>query len=120
MQPCFAKITAITNPSPSGLFVFIDENEATLKDDQFGYPMTNRANYGTWYDLPSNRHGQGGDLSFADGHVDYWRWKAPENPFGPSAPWVVLPAQKPDYQRIGAAMRQVPIDLKAAAPGNPL
>src|SRR5262249_40699486 len=33
-QPCYAKYASITNPSPSGLFVFIDENEYTLEDAQ--------------------------------------------------------------------------------------
>jgi prepilin-type N-terminal cleavage/methylation domain-containing protein/prepilin-type processing-associated H-X9-DG protein len=122
-QPCFAKLSAITNPSPSSLFVFIDENELTLVDDQFGYPMANRMQYGDWYDMPSNRHNQGGNLSFADGHVEYWRWRAPMVAFGaPKAtgPWWVPPAQKPDYLRIGAAMRQILINMKAAPPGDPL
>lgn len=119
-QPCFSKLSAITNPSPSTLFVFIDENEQTLLDDQFGYPMVNKNNYGCWYDMPSNRHGQGGNLSFADGHAEYWRWRAPMIPFGPTPPHVAIPSQKPDYLRIGAAMRQVPIDMTAAPPGNPL
>jgi prepilin-type N-terminal cleavage/methylation domain-containing protein/prepilin-type processing-associated H-X9-DG protein len=104
-QPCFAKLSLITNPAPSQLFVFIDENENILEDDQFGYPMINQGQ-GYWWDMPSNRHNQGGDLSFADGHVEYWRWKSPE--IGDQFPQQVLPAQMPDYIRIGNAMRQVP------------
>jgi prepilin-type N-terminal cleavage/methylation domain-containing protein len=30
-QPCFVKMTSITNPPPSRLFVFLDENEGTLQ-----------------------------------------------------------------------------------------
>jgi prepilin-type processing-associated H-X9-DG protein len=115
-QPCFAKFSSITNPAPSRLFVFIDENEVTLQDDQFGYPMINYG-YGYWWDMPSNRHNQGGDLSFADGHVEYWPWHAPEIASEPSL-WV-LPAQMPDYIRIGKAMRQIPFDWNASPPGNP-
>lgn len=116
LQPCFIKMSAITNPSPSKLFVFIDENENTLEDDQFGYPMINW-DYGNWWDMPSNRHNQGGNLSFADGHVEYWKWQAPEiNTTGPFV--AVTPAQMPDYVRIGNAMRQVPIDWSAMPPGN--
>jgi prepilin-type processing-associated H-X9-DG protein len=108
IQRCFEKFSSITNPTPSQLFVFIDENEMTLEDDQFGYPMINYG-YGWWWDMPSNRHNQGANLSFADGHVEYWRWKAPEtNNAGPFVQ--VLPAQMPDYIRIGNAMRQVPVD----------
>jgi prepilin-type processing-associated H-X9-DG protein len=68
--------------------------------------------------MPSNRHNQGANLSFADGHVEYWRWQAPETATGPFQQ--VLPAQMPDYIRIGNAMRQVVIDLDAPPPGNPL
>jgi len=119
-QPCFAKFSSITNPKPSQLFVFIDENEGTLEDDQFGYPMVNfYGYYGWWFDMPSNRHNQGANLSFADGHVEYWHWKAPEtNNSGPTMR--VLPAQWPDYIRIGSAMRQIPIDPYAYPPGVPL
>jgi prepilin-type N-terminal cleavage/methylation domain-containing protein/prepilin-type processing-associated H-X9-DG protein len=115
-QPCFSKLSAITNPTPSKLFVFIDENENTLEDDQFGYPMVDEG-YGWWWDMPSNRHNQGGDLSFVDGHVEYWRWKAPEIATGPFLE--VLPSQMPDYIRIGNAMRQVPSGMDAEPPGNP-
>ena len=101
----------VTNPPPSQLFVFIDENEGTLEDDQFGYPMINNG-YGVWWDMPSNRHHQGGDLSFADGHVEYWRWKAPMLAASPSGTvgQAVTTGQWPDYIKIGSAMRQKPVD----------
>jgi len=106
IQPCFQKFSAITNPTPTHLFVFIDENEVTILDDQFGYPMINQG-YGSWWDMPPNRHDQGGQLSFADGHVEYWRWKAPMiGSIGATA----TPAQMPDYIKIGNAMRQKPFD----------
>jgi prepilin-type N-terminal cleavage/methylation domain-containing protein/prepilin-type processing-associated H-X9-DG protein len=111
-QPCFVKVSQITNPAPSHLFVFIDENEGTLQDDQFGYPMINDGWYGTWFDMPSNRHNQGADLSFADGHVEYWRWKVPMICTLPSGEigQMVPPGQWPDYTRVGNAMRLKPID----------
>ena len=31
-----------------------------------------------WWDPPANRHSQGGNLSFADGHVERWKWEAPK------------------------------------------
>jgi len=116
-QPCFAKFSQITNPPPSQLFVFIDENEQTLVDDQFGYPMINYGD-GVWWDMPSNRHDQGGDLSFADGHVEYWHWKSPmvvvrggQGPISLYPP--VTAAQHPDYIRLGNSMRQKPVDWTA-------
>jgi prepilin-type N-terminal cleavage/methylation domain-containing protein len=111
-QPCFAKLSDATNPAPPRLFVFIDENERTLQDDQFGYPMVNSGYYGLWFDMPSNRHHQGGDLSFADGHGEYWRWHEPMVDTLPSGQigQAVTPGQMPDYFRIGSAMRTKLID----------
>src|SRR5580658_441764 len=111
-QPCFAKLSDATNPAPPRLFVFIDENEGTLQDDQFGYPMINSGYYGLWFDMPSNRHHQGGDLSFADGHGEYWRWHEPMIDTLPSGQigQAVTTGQMPDYLRIGSAMRMKAID----------
>jgi prepilin-type N-terminal cleavage/methylation domain-containing protein/prepilin-type processing-associated H-X9-DG protein len=109
-QRCFEKYSNITNPVPSALFVFIDENEVTLEDDQFGYPSINY-DYGSWWDMPSNRHNQGANLSFADGHVEYWHWVSPMiDPLPPSQIVPVPPAQWHDYVRVGNAMRQLPVD----------
>jgi prepilin-type processing-associated H-X9-DG protein/prepilin-type N-terminal cleavage/methylation domain-containing protein len=119
LQPCFKKLSTITNPTPSHLFVFIDENEDTLLDDQFGYPMTNWW-YGSWADMPSNRHNQGANISFADGHVEYWHWAVSMIDTNAVATYLpVVQGQMPDYIRIGNAMRQIPIDWSTPAPGNP-
>jgi prepilin-type N-terminal cleavage/methylation domain-containing protein/prepilin-type processing-associated H-X9-DG protein len=113
-QPCFMKFSQITNPTPSQLFVFIDENEYTLSDDQFGYPMPNYM-AGYWWDMPSNRHNQGANLSFADGHCEHWHWQVPmlyTNGYlgGDLSPQVVFSPQIPDYTRVGNAMRIIPVD----------
>ncbi|MGA3181833.1 MAG: prepilin-type N-terminal cleavage/methylation domain-containing protein [Verrucomicrobiota bacterium] len=111
-QPCYQKYSSITNP-PSQLFVFIDENEGTLEDDQFGYPCP-WVQFGTqeyWWDMPSNRHSQGANLSFADGHVEHWSWQAPmlpDNP--PNYIQFIPPGGMPDWVRVGNAMRIVPLD----------
>jgi prepilin-type processing-associated H-X9-DG protein len=110
-QPCFQKYSSITNPPPSRLFVFIDENEVTLEDDQFGYPSPGDGMTGYWWDMPSNRHNQGANLSFADGHVEHWRWNAPmipQYPEGYIQP--VAPGGWADYTRVGNAMRMIVVD----------
>ena len=77
LQPCFATFASITNPTPTQLFVFIDENEVTLEDPQFGYPQPGSGWPFEWWDMPSNRHTQGCNLSFADGHAERWHWQSP-------------------------------------------
>jgi prepilin-type processing-associated H-X9-DG protein len=67
-----------TIKSPSTLFVFIDTHENAIWDSTFGvFPMNYRyADY--WLDIPADRHGQGANIAFADGHAERWRWKAPK------------------------------------------
>jgi len=90
--------------APARLFVFIDEHEDTILDAQFGNPPVGSWGDGYWWDLPANRHNQGANLSFADGHVEHWKWKVPKVFQGYVQP--VPPQEMPDYQRIQAAMKQ--------------
>jgi prepilin-type processing-associated H-X9-DG protein/prepilin-type N-terminal cleavage/methylation domain-containing protein len=106
--PSWSKFSSIRHPIPSELFVFIDENEATIYDGQFGNPLQPPlpgALADTWWDMPANRHNQGANLSFADGHVERWGWRAPMtcDVFSQE----VTPDQMQDYQRIENAMKQL-------------
>jgi len=62
----------ITTPGPADVFVFIDDNEKTIDDGVFVVGMT------SWFDYPADRHNQGANLSFLDGHVEHKRWAAPK------------------------------------------
>ena len=67
------RFAQIRSPSPESAFVFIDEDEKSNDNGGFGilrYP-DNR-----WVNLPSDRHGRMGTLSFADGHASKIRWRA--------------------------------------------
>jgi prepilin-type N-terminal cleavage/methylation domain-containing protein/prepilin-type processing-associated H-X9-DG protein len=77
--PHYSKLTQIRNPTPTGLIVFLDVNEDEIMDDEFGIPVEvdDWYGYGYWWDVPGNRHNQGCNLSFADGHVEHWKWKVP-------------------------------------------
>src|SRR6185369_8976460 len=69
LLPAWKKFSLIRSPSPSSLFVFIDEHEDTLLDAQFGNPpQSPYFAQNMWWDMPSDRHQQGANLSFADGH----------------------------------------------------
>ena len=63
-------------------FTFIDTHEDDIVDPTFGiYPADDPwipSYRNAWLDLPANRHSQGANLAFADGHVEHWRWQAPK------------------------------------------
>jgi prepilin-type processing-associated H-X9-DG protein len=65
------KITSL-RPGPSSVFVAIDEQEQSIDD---GYFLLYYPNDGTWPNLPADRHFRGANLSFADGHVEHFRWR---------------------------------------------
>jgi len=102
--PCFKKLTQITAPNSAQCLVFIDEHEDTLLDAQFGMPTDHYGGSTKWWDMPANRHGQGANLSFADGHVEHWRWKVPKVFQGFIQP--VPPAELPDYNRVRSGIKQ--------------
>jgi prepilin-type N-terminal cleavage/methylation domain-containing protein/prepilin-type processing-associated H-X9-DG protein len=74
----FHKYTEINGPVPSGLFVFIDTHPEDIWDATFGIFSSDSYFADSWLDFPSDRHGQGASVSFADGHVEHWRWRAPK------------------------------------------
>jgi prepilin-type processing-associated H-X9-DG protein len=86
------------------LLVFIDENEHTLMDSQFGMPTDHYNGTQTWWDMPANRHNQGANLCFADGHAERWKWVAPKV----FNSWMqgVTPDEMPDWLRIKACIKQ--------------
>jgi prepilin-type N-terminal cleavage/methylation domain-containing protein len=72
------KFSDIRKPPPVKAFVFIDEDVTTIEDGNFGmraYPS------GDWGNCPAKRHDNGVTLSFAEGHVEYWKWRAPRPSF---------------------------------------
>jgi prepilin-type processing-associated H-X9-DG protein len=66
--------TDIRSPGAALRLVFIDEGY--MSPD--GFAVHYASNPQNWWDDPPVRHGDGTIVSFADGHVEYWRWKAAE------------------------------------------
>lgn len=62
-------------PDTSRVFVFIDEDSRSIDDGVF---CSDRAPAQIWGNLPADRHEQGCNLSFADGHCEYWKWLNPK------------------------------------------
>ncbi len=92
----------IHNPAPSLRLVFIDEGYMTPDAFAVYYHLDK------WFDDPPVRHGDGTIVAFADGHADYWKWKATETikegrarEDSTSAQWTPkTPEGKEDLQRM--------------------
>ena len=96
-NPSFKRFTEIRNPAPAYLFVFLDVQEDEIFDCTFGMPTTQFwGDVRQWWDIPANRHAQGGNLSFGDGHVEHKKWKVPKTYSG-TLPQNVPDAELPDY-----------------------
>lgn len=66
--------------SPEKIFVFLEEHEFSIWNSSFLVIPKDKFNLssGMWSSTPADRHHQGCNLSFADGHVEYWRWFSPK------------------------------------------
>jgi prepilin-type N-terminal cleavage/methylation domain-containing protein/prepilin-type processing-associated H-X9-DG protein len=68
----YAKLSDITHPSPSALYVTMDEHPDSIND---AWQITDVGNTGTWSDLPASYHNGAGGFSFADGHSEIHKWQ---------------------------------------------
>lgn len=62
------KTTDVSVPGPAQRIVFLDEGRIT--PDSYATHYVNDR----WWDPPFVRHGDGTNVSFADGHADYWKF----------------------------------------------
>jgi prepilin-type N-terminal cleavage/methylation domain-containing protein/prepilin-type processing-associated H-X9-DG protein len=90
--------------SPSAVFAFLDENENTIED---GVYLLFRDPANTWQNAPSDRHIQGLNLSFADGHCEHWRWRCPK-PMAGLAETASSDDDLQDLRRLQAALASWP------------
>src|SRR6266850_3618454 len=67
----YKKISDLTCPSPANMWVFCDESMASLND---GFLQMNLSSY-IYPDIPANYDCRGNNLSFADSHVEWKKWK---------------------------------------------
>ncbi len=109
--PMFMKLTGIKAPNTDKCLVFIDENESTLTDSVFGMSsafsmQVQGQTIPIWWDMPADRHNQGANLSFGDGHVEHWKWAVPKTYTGPYQ--TVLPSDRPDWLRLQECIKQMP------------
>jgi prepilin-type N-terminal cleavage/methylation domain-containing protein/prepilin-type processing-associated H-X9-DG protein len=72
----FFKLTLIQNPAPVNASVFFDVSANSIDNNEFPCYNLGSGTY-EWYKLPTSRHNNGGLISFADGHAEYWHWRSP-------------------------------------------
>lgn len=71
----YGKSSQILAPSPSTLWVLVDESAQGLNDAAFAFEMIEPA----WIDAPGSYHNGACGLAFADGHSEIHKWiEAPE------------------------------------------
>ena len=107
------KYSSLPTPGPTRIFVFSEDHEESIDDGAFSFPNPWwPGNPPVWDDFPANRHNNGCNISFADGHVGYWHWRWNRPAHRPaSKPDVMFPANALDE----ADLRQ----LELALPGAP-
>lgn len=104
--PTFKKFTTIRTPSPSGLVTFLDTHEDAIFDALFGIPTPQFwPGVTQWWDIPASRHGQGANLTFADGHAEFWKWRAPKVVKARFQAQDVPPEELPDFRRVQNSFR---------------
>jgi prepilin-type N-terminal cleavage/methylation domain-containing protein len=59
-------------PKPSATLTFLEEDISTIDDGHFLYSATVK----NWFNVPAWRHQNGDVLAFADGHIEYWKWRS--------------------------------------------
>ena len=59
-----------------------------------------------WWDIPANRHSQGCNFSFRDGHAEHWKWRVPKVVQSRFSPQRVPDEELSDYRRIQNGFRQ--------------
>jgi prepilin-type N-terminal cleavage/methylation domain-containing protein/prepilin-type processing-associated H-X9-DG protein len=71
----FLKWTDFNRASPAGIWIFLDEHEATISNGAF--PLSWRGGPNAYWPghRPAGRHGGQGVLSFADGHGELHKWR---------------------------------------------
>lgn len=73
------KFTQVIEPGAANAMFFVDEqatastatSQTSVDDGYFAVTMTGN----TWQNSPGSRHGNAGMFSFADGHVEPWKWR---------------------------------------------
>ena len=71
----YIKSTGMVSPAASLTLVFLDEAANSIDNNALGiFDIASLGNQQFW-NLPASRHNNGCNVSFADGHAEYHKWK---------------------------------------------
>ena len=76
---CYFKESDVFRPSPSALWLFIDEQPDSINDGAFEFAMPVSAAATAWVDIPAKFHGNGCSFGFVDGHAEIHHWQNPQS-----------------------------------------
>jgi prepilin-type N-terminal cleavage/methylation domain-containing protein/prepilin-type processing-associated H-X9-DG protein len=68
---CYARLTDVTDPSPSSLWVIVDEDQFSIHAPFFSVSMAKPTTMINW---PGTYHNFSGNFAFADAHVEIHKW----------------------------------------------
>ncbi len=78
----YGKLGSMTRPGPSRTWVFVDEDQYSINDANFGveamvacYRETGDTATMRWVDIPSVEHGNACGFAFGDGHSEIKKWQ---------------------------------------------
>jgi len=73
---CYFKESDLSQPSPSYLFCFVDENPDSINDAAWAVQMPVGSDT-QWIDWPAKTHGNATGFGFVDGHSEIHHWIRP-------------------------------------------
>jgi len=88
----YGRASDIRTPSPSMLWVLVDEDARGLNDAAFAFGMETPQ----WFDAPGTYHNGGCGFAFADGHSETHRW-LDKSPKGIDGTVITDPADQEDW-----------------------
>ena len=92
----YGRLSAMTQPSPDQLWIFIDEDQHSLNDAGFAVTLHSQLTTAEWIDRPATAHHKGCGVAFADGRAEIHRWQDPRIPVLPGHPLRATHPHSPD------------------------
>jgi len=74
------KVSELVDPSPAGVFTFIDSHPGIASDPGFIIRVQEASGPDEWAHRPGEQHNRGANAAFADGHVTRWPWRWSRKP----------------------------------------